>query len=133
MRAPRWEVRLADVLSAAERRPFAWWHHDCASFAARAVEAVRGVCPLAGMTWPAEARGALRVLRGERGLAGFWAARLGPSHSPLTAQRGDVVLVRQGRRLASGVVTLDGWQVAAPGRAGLVRVPLSDAVMAWSV
>jgi hypothetical protein len=133
MRAPRWEHRLSEVLAGAERKPFRWWHHDCARFAAQAVEAVRGKCPLAGMTWPADARGALRVLRAERGLAGFWSARLGPSRSPLMAQRGDVVLVRQGRRLASGVVTLDGWQVAAPGPQGLVRVPLSAAVVAWSV
>lgn len=133
MRAPRWEHRLAEVLAAHERRPFAWWRNDCVRFAARCIEAVRGACPLNGITWPEDAAGAGAVLAAHGGLTAYWSRVLGEPKPPLRAFRGDLVLVRQEGRTACAIVTLDGWHVASPGPDGLVRLPLDAAHRAWSV
>lgn len=134
MRAPRWEHALAEVLAAHERRPFAWWHNDCVRFVARCIAAVRGACPLGGIAWPADAGGAGAVLAAHGGLTAYWTRVLGPPRAtPLAAQRGDLVLVRQDGRTACAIVTLTGWHVASPGPDGLVRLPLDAAHRAWSV
>jgi hypothetical protein len=78
------------------------------------------------------ARGAADALRIHGGIgeivsaAGFvrW-------QSPLQAQRGDVALVQNDKRELLAVV--DGTQCVAPGRHGLVWLPLADALAAWKV
>lgn len=46
-RLPDWNARLAAVVEAARGRPFAYGRHDCALFAADAVEAMTGEDPAA--------------------------------------------------------------------------------------
>ena len=44
-----WRTRLAAYLAAGRAKPFAYGEHDCARFAAGAVEAVTGDNPGAGL------------------------------------------------------------------------------------
>lgn len=133
-----WPRRLEEFLAAAERRPFAWGTWDCAVFAAASVEAVTGRNPFPGALGTYEdAKGARRFLRAGkwRSLEAAIDAVVGNRRAaPLLAQRGDLVLTA-GDELgaAAGVVDMTGELLAVLSPAGLVRVPLSVALAAWSV
>lgn len=92
-RLPDWRSRLFAYIDDARARPFAWGRHDCAFFAAGAVEAMTGEDFAAGFrgryTTP---RGALIVLRraGFVDLASLAGSRL-PEIHPSQARAGDVV------------------------------------------
>lgn len=138
MRRQDWQRRLEEFLAAAERKPFAWGTWDCATFAAAAVEAVTGRDPFPwSLGTYSDAKGARRFLRAGkwRSLEAAIDATVGNRRaSPLLAQRGDLVLTA-GDELgaAAGVVDLTGELVACLAPAGLVRLPLSAALAAWSV
>ena len=94
-RLPDWRVRLAEYLARTARVPFRPGRHDCALFAAGAVQAMTG-CDLA-----AQWRGAYRTLKaGQAALraAGFedhvaLAATLFAEVSPSFAQVGDLAVL----------------------------------------
>lgn len=118
-------------------RPFAWGSHDCCSFAADWVLQATGRDPmvdLRGLETP------LQAMRRLRDLGGFLAAGtavLGVAVPGLMAQRGDIVMVRSGRRqgrasgYAFGVCT--GGHLAAPGKTALLFLAVTDAEAAWRV
>lgn len=121
-RAAGWEARLAALVEDARARPFAWGAHDCVTFAADAVAALRGTDPLGNLrgAW-CDARGAARLL-GEQGptIEEAVARTLGPAIAPARARRGDIVTIVAGRRSALGVCL--GGRAAAPGPRGLAFV-----------
>lgn len=132
-RLPDWPERLANLLRTTAILPFAWGRRDCCTFAADAVLAVTGVDPLQGLrgAW-ADRRSAVQVLRSLGGLRDAVTQRLGqPMPWPACAWRGDIVLVRQGGKPALAVCA--GADCVGPAAQGAVRVPMTQALAAWSV
>ena len=127
-----WMHRLARLMEERLGVPFVWGPNDCAAFAADAVQAQTGHDVLQ------ELRGyrlnQRQALRRERDIGGLPVAieRAGLQPVlPTMAQRGDLVLVAQHPRPVLAVC--NGAEAVAPGRHGLVHVPLSRAVKAWRV
>jgi hypothetical protein len=129
--------RLPDAASRLQRlvlqrmpAPFAWGLHDCALWAADAIEAQLGVDPAQALRGRYRTQlGACRLLAPWGGLAGVATAVLGPSlRSPLLACTGDVGFTTQG---ALAVCAGETWLVATSQ--GVGHLPLTDAVQAWRV
>jgi hypothetical protein len=131
-RIPHWEQDLAAAIADARARPFAWGHHDCATWA---FDLRRDLTqgPDHAAAWRGRYRtgpGAQRVLRrlgwgaleeGARALLGA------PLETVLLAQRGDLVL--GGAPEAFGVCI--GARVAFVAPEGLVVLPLGQCRLAW--
>lgn len=130
---------LDAFIEARRDRPFEYFSHDCAHLAADWVLDRTGSDPLAPLrAGVLGSRNLLTALRFVRECGGFVQAGerlLGPSLPGLMAQRGDVVLMRSGRRpgrvsgFSFGVAT--GTHLTGPGRDGLEFLPATDAVAAW--
>lgn len=129
--------RLPDAASRLQRlvlqrmaAPFAWGLHDCALWAADAIEAQLGVDPAHALRGRYRTHlGARRLLAPLGGLAGVAGAVLGPSlRSPLLACTGDVGFTSQG---ALAVCAGETWLVATAQ--GVGHLALTDAVQAWRV
>ncbi|OYW08592.1 MAG: hypothetical protein B7Z53_04460 [Rhodospirillales bacterium 12-71-4] len=102
-RLPDWPERLAELITAAEHRPFDHARWNCGRFATAAVVACTGQRP----AW----QGYPRV--------------------PLAfARAGDVVLATDPDRLG---VVLDAGRAAFVGPAGLLRLPITACTIAWRV
>lgn len=130
MRLPGWETRLAVEIDAARLKPFAWGSHDCATWAFDVRRALTGED--AAHAWRglySTAKGAQRWLR-RQGWADYEAgarAILGEPVPPLTAQRGDIVLVEGAFGVCAGAVAM------CLGETGLTERPMTDATLAWRV
>lgn len=141
MRPENWEIALAAEIAAARERAWEWGAHDCASFAARCLEAEFGFAPPAWGRWAGRwttERGALRVLASE-GFDGLGAAvdaacRDARRASPRTAGRGDIAALPTGSAgfggMALGVVEGAAVWIASAPR-GLARARLADALAVW--
>lgn len=96
-RLPDWRARLRTYVETSARQPFRPGRHDCALFAAGAVEAITGVDPAEGF------RGAYRTLEDGFALirdAGFadhidMVARSFVEVPPIMAQVGDLAVVEE--------------------------------------
>jgi hypothetical protein len=127
MKHPEWQIRLINVIRAAEERPFLWGQHDCCLFAAECVQAMCGEDFAAGLRGTySTANGAKRVLLTNGGsLEKVLAQHLDEVPVKL-AQRGDIAVVLSAGNRCAGVVF--GGAVFVPGDSGLVRMnvkPLS--------
>ena len=126
-RLPNWRPRLYDYLAEGARTPFAYGQHDCAMFAAGAVEAMTGTDPAA------EFRSRYSTLRGGLHMVG---SLLGECDAlfvripVLQAGVGDVAWVDEGFP-ALGVVL--GEDVAVLRLEGQARAPLTLARGAYRV
>jgi hypothetical protein len=142
VRYPDWAARLEVFLHAHASRPFRYGEWDCCLFVCSAIEAMTGIDP--GGEWrgkydsPEGARSMIRAELLVSGEVNHWvravaaAQRMGKV-APAQAQRGDVVLLKRGRRGYSlGLVGLDGGVLVA-GWKGLVAAPRELAVLAWRV
>jgi hypothetical protein len=134
-RLPDWRPRLASHVAAGHDRPFAYGRHDCAMFAAGAVEAVTGRNPLRdlGSAPYSTLRGGLLALArsGYRAPLAYVRARV--AAVPVAfARQGDLALGESPEGAALGVV--GGATVLVPGTTGgLAAVPLTDATSAFEV
>jgi hypothetical protein len=132
-RPENWPGLLFAYLKECEERRFEWGRHDCAHFAARWMETLGYAEPLAGFGAWSTSLGAARVQKKhgdfQTAVAGRMAGLGCPAVAPLCARRGDVALVKEGRRFALGVVV--GAHVACPARTGVVMIPINMAVAAW--
>jgi len=141
-RAGDWEAALGAFLAACEGRPYAWGEHDCALFAAGAVQAMTGADPAAAFRGRYRSkRGAAKALR-ELGAGTLEATIDGlfETITPAFAQRGDLVLHEGAVGVSAGRFALfvgDALQGAEGGAdvavAGLVRVPRAAWEKAWRV
>lgn len=129
-RLPDAAARLRSLVEARMPAPFAWGVHDCALWAADAIQAQLGADPAQALRGRYRTQlGALRLVAPLGGLPGVAAAVLGaPLRSPLLACAGDVGYTRQG---ALAVCAGETWLVAT--REGMGHLPLADAVQAWRV
>lgn len=141
-RAEHWATReLHDFLIAREKTPFAWGTNDCALFAADAIQAMTGADIATDFRGYSTEIGAFRKIRsvakGETITdAMAWCAEkfdMPEWHSPLMAQRGDLVAVEDTGRLVAGIVHLNGRHVVVVGETGLKRLPVTATKRAWKV
>ncbi len=127
-----WEQRLYQFIEGRRLRPFAWGRHDCALFAADAVQQMTGV------DLAAEVRGQYHTAKAARDYGDLADVmdRTGLPRKPHPglAARGDVVLLpaRYPRR-ALGICL--GGVCVAPGRMHLEFFPADQAppLIAWRV
>ena len=132
-RLPDWRTRLSVHIAAHRIRPFAYGEHDCATFAAGAVQAVTGSDPAAGLTGYTTRAGGLRRLRrnGLEDHVAFVASRFAEIPVAL-AQQGDLAVIEAAGGLSLGVVC--GAFVLAPTRpSGLAVVPLTPTAVGGHV
>lgn len=132
-----------DFLITRRGMPFAWGSNDCALFAADAIEAITGTDIAAEFRGKyTNELGALRAVKEISGgktfrdATAYCASKHGlvEYEYPLMAKRGDLVIVRNGDgEEITGVVGLDGRYVLSPGDAGLVQLPITSVVRAWSL
>lgn len=127
-----WPTRLFAYIAQRRRMPFAWGTHDCCQFARRAVEAITGEDPAAGLDLLeyTDAAGAAAYLA-EHPIESIPAAAGLQEIPVLRAQRGDIVLMPSGEHLVLGVCL--GGYIAGPGATELEHIPLRRAVKAWRV
>jgi hypothetical protein len=131
-----WEVKLSDYLEVARHAPFEWGRNDCCIFAAKAILAITGEDLLRYFPHKYTSEvGAMEAISkaGYRGIAHMLDCFLGPSMSPWSARRGDIVIADvQPGRLGAGVCVGD---VAAFLKApqGLRFLPLSNCLQAWTI
>jgi hypothetical protein len=129
-RIQNWPHALADYLRACQDKPFAWGAHDCAHFAAGAVQAVTGDYP-AFPRYKTE-RAALKLIN-DKSLRERAGEVLGPEITVQEAQRGDVILVIDATTGPSLGVCFgeQSWFLGKP--AGTRAVPTVDCWCAWRV
>jgi len=135
MRLSGWEARLEQVLDAARKTPYALGRHDCFRVACQVVHALTGVDRWAEFAGTyATKREALREIARRGGTfedAGDWffgAARI----DCVYAKRGDVVAVQTTDGDKHLGVCL-GVRSAMLGPHGLVFLPTTDCLCAWSI
>jgi hypothetical protein len=115
------------------RTPYAWGQHDCALFAAGAVEAMTGI------DFAAEFRGKYEDEDGARRLltslgcedVGDLASRYLPEITPAEARRGDVVMIEG--QLGPFLAVVDGRTAVGPSARGLTHTPVELGTRAWGV
>lgn len=129
-----WPRRLREIVTARSTACFIWGQHDCALFAADAVQAQTGIDLAASYRGRyRSASGSIRALKryGAGTLEASVTECLGDPVDSRQASRGDVVLFEScyGPTLSicMGAVSV------APGPDGLVSVPMDKWVMAWRV
>lgn len=132
-RKPTWENDLADFIADRLNMPFEWGNHDCALFAADAVEAMTGIDPASDFrgnyTTQKTAREALREF-GQGTLLKTYQDRF--SEKPVSfAIRGDLIWNGFAIGVCYGSFALF---VGEPdGQPGLVRVARSEWKRAFAV
>jgi hypothetical protein len=129
-----WQARLNAYLARVWFRPFAYGAHDCALFAAGAVEAMTGVDPAAAYRgrYATQADGmALLLVEGGAMSPIAHARMLFDQVEPAFAQTGDLAAVETPEGRALGVVR--GAVVYLAGRDGLVTLPVTRARHAFRV
>lgn len=128
MRHPDWPERLAEFVRARRKTPFEWGRHDCALFAADAVQAITGVDPAAEYRGYSDEREALRIIKDAGGMRGLVPL---PEKPVGMAQRGDAVIALIEGRETFGVCV--GENYVAPGVDRLVVRPMTEAIAAFEV
>ena len=141
MRRDDWPERLAAFLEAQRRTAFSWTTHNCALFAADAVEAMTGEDPVPDWRGAADKASLLARLDTDHGgdLEEAATAVMGtPLERMRMAQRGDVVSAMTvgpgGEALALGVCL--GGRCAFAGSdegMGWTTLPLTACRLAWRV
>lgn len=134
MRRPDWRHRLVAYTAEVTRASFHPGRHDCALFAAGAVEALTGAdyaAPYRGR-YTTE-RGGIRILRrdGYRDHIALAAAHLRKRAEGERARAGDLAVIPSDAGPALGVVQGAAIYVLSP--AGLALVPIGAAVMIFEV
>ena len=135
IRHPDWHDRLATYLDNVSEAPFEWGQHDCALFAASAVQRMTGVDPAEEFRGQYDTyKGATEALRkhGAGTLLKTVRDWFGPSISVHLAKRGDLVM-RDARTLGVCVGQYS-WFVAQIGTGkGLIALPTASCAYAFSV
>lgn len=133
---------LGAYLHAHEQDKFVWGENDCSLFAANCVQALTGVDIASDFrgryTDQTSAFALIKEITGGTSVADA-AAYCAEKHGltewkfPLQAQRGDLVVVKNGENVIAGVVDSSGKFVAAMGDSTIVRIPLRQIQRAWKV
>lgn len=135
VRKPDWPLRLHAYIAQRRRIAFAWGVQDCCQFARGAAKAItdRDIAKGRGLKLcryrkTGTAARVLARLGGVAAIPGLCGLR---EIKPAFAQRGDFVLsLTEGRETLCVCI---GTELAAPGAAGLVFRPMSEALRAWRI
>ncbi|MBA4344406.1 MAG: hypothetical protein C0423_19880 [Methylibium sp.] len=126
-----WMTRLNALVMLRLAEPFAWGRNDCGSFAADAALAMTGHDVLRGLRGPRRSeRATLRQMRAAGGVSAVLAQAGLQRVDPALAQRGDVVLIDQGRGWPVLSICM-GAHAVAPGPGGLEQAAMALAQEAW--
>lgn len=126
-----WDKRLNDFLKERRGMSFEWGVNDCLHFAAAGVEALTGDNFAKDYPSYDTEKAAHELLENEGGVAKIITKHLGRStRRLLTAQRGDVVIVRVPQPVA-GLVDDSGRYAVCATSEGLRRYPLERAWRLW--
>ena len=135
VRADDWPERLAAFFEERREATFEWGKHDCALFAADAMQAMTGVDPLEqfrGYSTEEEGDAILAEFGGMEPLLDAALTAAGAMRcDPAFAQRGDFVLLDVGNQPTCGVWA--GEYALAPGADRLYFVPRHRVLAAWAV
>lgn len=134
MRLPDWKPRLTAYLAEIARRPMVEGQHDCALFAAGAVEAMTGEDLARGLRGRYRTtRGGLRVLRraGYDGIPAFAAAHFPQIHLSRMAPGDLVIVADEETPWALGIAQGEGIYVLKA--MGLGLMPASAATHVFAV
>jgi len=140
-RLPDWQARLSEYLTSCARTPFRYGHLDCGLFVANAIEAMTGIDVAHSLRNQyqnrTEAFAAIKTLCGRASMeavADHLAEQFGIEEIPISfAQRGDAVVLRNGRRSSLGIVAMHGTEILTPYKDGILRLPLSTATKAYRI
>lgn len=142
-RTEHWATReFHDFLLKRSQDPFAWGTNDCAMFTADGIHSFTGVDIAADFRGKyTNELGSLKTIKTVTGGSTIAdaVAHCAKQHdlpslpSPLMAQRGDLVLVKEGDNLICGLVHLNGSEVVSVGQEGILRKPITDVTHAWRV
>ena len=140
-RIENWQCALSAFLAEREELLFRYGQHDCCLFACDAVAAITGVDVGAVYRNAYQNRTeAMKAVSHQTGVRSIRAAaekvtkaHAMPQLAVLTAQRGDVVMIRRGVDYSLGIVDLTGAKIAVAAARGLLRVDLQFAIAAWRV
>ena len=120
--------------------PFAWGVHDCCLFAADAIEAMHGVDIADDFRGKysdqVSAMELIKTVTGGSTIADA-AAHCASKHGmtehqfPLMAQRGDLVVMKNGDNVIAGVVHLNGRHIVSISEQGPVRLSILSVIRAW--
>ena len=129
MRLENWQ----SLLSAHLRKigAFQWGTNDCCMFAVGCVKVMTGVDHGKQYRGYKTALGAYRRIKRAGGIDAIATAALGAPKPLKQAKRGDVILFKTGDDVALGVSV--GDKIVAIGENGLIFLPFSDGLQAWSV
>ena len=111
--------------------PFEWGTNDCCMFAVGCVQVITGVDHGKEYRGYKTALGASRRIEKAGGIDAIATAALGAPKPLKQAQRGDVVLFKNGEDTALGISV--GDKIAAVGEKGIIFLPFSEGLQAWSV
>lgn len=142
-RVQHWATRAFHTfLLESKDKEFAWGSWDCCMFVADAIQAITGVDIADDFRGKySDQASAMQVIKTVTGgstvadAAAYCAVKHGLSElqSPLMAQRGDLVIVKDAVGLVAGVVHLNGRHVVVVGEGGLKRQPITNVTRAWRV
>lgn len=125
-----WPEKLAEYIESRRDEPFVWGTHDCAQFAAAAIEVMCFDNPAAPWAYASEAEAqALIVAAGS--LEALVTQALGPAVHPSRAGRGDVVLATL--ELGDTVGVCLGNDCAFAADPGVTFRPRTVATLAWKI
>ena len=132
-RLPDWPKRLHDFVDGVKRQPFDWGTHNCATFAAGAVEAMTGERLVKGYRFKTE-RGALSAMKraGFDNLADMAASKLEEIHIS-QAQLGDIAAIPADTPFGFVLGIVNGEMILALRPDGMGLIPLFDATRAFRV
>ncbi len=136
------QLAYHDFLLERMKQPFKWGSNDCATCAADGLLALTGKDLMADLRGTyTTATGALRAAKAATGSRDLLQAvshiaernGLSKRQHPLTAMRGDLVLVEQADgKLICGLVGMSGRWIHAPGETGLLSLCLTTVRHAWT-
>jgi hypothetical protein len=129
MRVEGWERILQNRINNAQ--PFDWGTNDCCMFAVSVVEAITGVDYGIAYRGYKTKRGAASRLLKAGGVEAIATNALGEPKQRKMARRGDVVSFMSEQEVSLGIC--NGDKIAAVSDDGLVLLPMSQALKAWSV
>lgn len=131
-RLPGWEFAFAAEINAAHNRRFSWGKFDCGLFVCDCVKAMTGVDLADGIRGYTNVAGAYKAIRWSmEETAVSIAERFGLKEvPPVTASRGDVVLLYSGQL---AIVGLDASVAIGASSYGLAKQPRETWKRAWRV
>ena len=122
---------LYDFIASRKNTPFKWGENDCCLFACDAVQVMTGIDHSINFRGKYDdEKGAMKVVKEAGGIHAIASTALGSEIKPLTAQRGDIVLLEIPRPTLAVCV---GNVVVAPGELGLECKLLNCAICAWRI